>query len=146
MYCDFFGLRCNPFEDRTDAQFFYATPERKKILAAVEKKRGYLLPYHDFASRVAIHRFVQDIPTSAEGGTGPSYREVQAIEASLPQFRDRPMLICWGMRDFCFNEAFLKGWIERFPEAQVHRFPDAGHYVVEDAGEAILPLVRDFLA
>ena len=36
MYCDFFGLRCNPFEDRTGAQFFYATPERKKILAAVE--------------------------------------------------------------------------------------------------------------
>ncbi len=108
-----------------------------------EVKAGYLLPYRDYRSRVAIHRFVQDIPTHS---AHPTYNVLQPIEAALPRFRDRPMLICWGMRDFCFTEEFLNGWSERFPDAEVHRFAEAGHYVVEDAGEEILPLVRGFLA
>lgn len=106
-------------------------------------KRGYLLPYDSWANRVAVHRFVQDIPTRPSHPTFPLLRE---IETALPQFRDRPTLICWGMRDFCFNEAFLDGWIARFPDAEVHRFAEAGHYVVEDAGEAIVRWMKDFLA
>ena len=41
MYCDFFGLRCRPFEDRADAQFFYATAELEETLAAMEYKARY---------------------------------------------------------------------------------------------------------
>ncbi len=36
MYANHFGLRCLPFEDRADAQFFFATPERDETLAAME--------------------------------------------------------------------------------------------------------------
>jgi haloalkane dehalogenase len=54
-------------------------------------------------------------------------------------------MICWGMKDFVFDEYFLDEWKRRFPAADVHRFPDCGHYVLEDAGEAIVPLVRRFL-
>ena len=36
MYCDFFGLRCRPFEDRPDTQFFYATGGCEEALAAME--------------------------------------------------------------------------------------------------------------
>ena len=118
-----------------------ACKDRRRMTGAVQA--GYLLPYADFRSRIAIHRFVQDIPTSS---SHPTYPLMRSIETALSQLRDRPMLICWGMRDFCFTEAFLDGWIDRFPEAQVHRFADAGHYVVEDAGEAILPLIQGFLA
>ena len=67
------------------------------------------------------------------------------IEAALGTFQDRPMTILWGMKDFCFTEQFLRGWIARFPDAAVHRFEDAGHYVVEDAHERILPILHDFL-
>ncbi len=105
-------------------------------------RAGYLLPYDSRANRVAILRFVQDIPA---GSSHPTYPLIRSIEAGLTELRDRPMLICWGMRDFCFTARFLDGWIERFPEAEVHRFAEAGHYVVEDAAEAILPLVRSFL-
>ena len=52
------------------------------------------------------------------------------------------MLICWGMKDFCFTGRYLDEWIERFPHAEVHRFPDAGHYVVEDEHERIAALLR----
>jgi pimeloyl-ACP methyl ester carboxylesterase len=119
----------------------WACKNRGRLTPAV--RAGYLLPYGDFRSRVALHRFVQDIPTRP---SHPMYRVIVSLEAALPRFRDRPMLICWGLRDFCFTETFLNGWIERFPDATVHRFPAAGHYVVEDAGDELLPVIRDFLA
>ncbi len=105
-------------------------------------RAGYLFPYGSYADRVAVLRFIQDIPTRP---SHPTYDTMKTVEAALPTFRDRPMLIAWGMRDFCFDERFLQGWIDRFPEARVHRFEEAGHYVLEDAAEEIIPLVRSFL-
>ena len=107
-----------------------------------EVKRGYLLPYDSFANRIATLRFVQDIPLTRNV---PSHAVVSAIEASLPQFRDRPMIVLWGGQDFCFNDRYLEEWASRFPGATVHRFEHAGHYVVEDAHEEILPLIKDFM-
>lgn len=107
-----------------------------------EVRAGYVLPYDSYANRIATLRFVQDIPVRP---SHPTYPLIESIDAGLARLRDRPMMICWGMRDFCFNETFLSGWTERFPEAEIHRFEQAGHYVVEDAGQEILPLVRDFL-
>ena len=105
-------------------------------------RAGYLLPYDSYANRVAVHRFVQDIPVRT---SHPTYPLIQSIDAGLSQLQDRPMLICWGMGDFCFTERFLDGWIARFKGAEVHRFAEAGHYVVEDAGAEIAGLVRGFL-
>ncbi len=105
-------------------------------------REGYLLPYRTFRGRIAIQRFIQDIP---EKPTHPTYRLIQHIDAGLAQFRGRPMVIFWGQKDFCFTEKFLNGWMERFPGSEVHIFEDAGHYVVEDAHERILPLLRTFL-
>ncbi len=106
-------------------------------------RAGFLAPYGNWADRVAVWSFVQDIPTRP---SHPTWPVIESIDAALPQFRDWPMLICWGMRDFCFNAAFLEGWRRRFPDAQVHRFDDAGHYLLEDAGDRIIPLVRAFLS
>jgi MSHA biogenesis protein MshM len=36
MYCDYFGLRCRPFEDRADTRFLHQTPETEETLAAME--------------------------------------------------------------------------------------------------------------
>ncbi len=104
--------------------------------------RGYLLPYRNWHDRIANLRFVQDIPL-APGH--PSYSVLAGIEEKLAGFRDRPVMICWGGKDFCFNDHFLARWKEIFPEAAVHRFADAGHYVLEDAGEKVLSLALDFL-
>lgn len=107
-----------------------------------EVVRGYLHPYDRPRHRIAQLCFVRDIPTAR---SVPSYPVLEQIEAALPQFQRRPMVIFWGMRDFCFTERFLAEWITRFPEATVHRFEDAGHYVVEDAHERILPRIEAFL-
>ena len=77
---------------------------------------------------------------------GPA-RDIAAhgVGERLGQFDDRPVLICWGARDFVFDDHFLRVWQRKLPHAEVHRFADAGHYVLEDAGEEIEALVRGFL-
>jgi haloalkane dehalogenase len=107
-------------------------------------RAGYLAPYNNWQNRIAVHRFVQDIPLEKDHPTRPILAE---IEAGLVQLRQRPMLIMWGAKDFCFTERdFLAEWRRRFPEAEVHLFPDAGHYVVEDAHERIIPLLVSFMS
>jgi haloalkane dehalogenase len=106
-------------------------------------RAGYLAPYDSWRNRIAVLRFVQDIPL-APGDR--SYELVREVDEGLHRFRRVPMLICWGERDFVFDAPFLEEWQRRFPDAEVHRFPDAGHLVLEDAGDRIIPLVGRFLA
>jgi haloalkane dehalogenase len=108
-----------------------------------ELRRLYLEPYHCWANRIAVQRFVEDIPLRP---SDRAYSLVARTAESLALFRDRPMLICWGENDFVFDRHFLAEWVRRFPQAETHSFPDAGHYVLEDAGDLIIPLVQDFLA
>jgi haloalkane dehalogenase len=105
---------------------------------------GYKAPYDNWANRIAILRFVRDIPLEANHPTRPLLAE---IDRGLAQFKTYPMLILWGGRDFCFTERdFFAEWKRRFPQAETHVFPDAGHYVVEDAHERIIPLMLEFLS
>ena len=105
-------------------------------------RAGLLAPYDSWRNRVAVYRFVQDIPL---GPRHPSYATLSQIEAGLAQFRASPTCFIWGMRDWCFGPKFLDRFLEFFPAAEVHRLADAGHYVVEDAHERIVPLLEKFL-
>lgn len=119
----------------------FGTAQHRRFSRAA--RAGYVAPYHSWAARVAIHRFVQDIPME----TGhPTRRTLNRIEAGLGRLNTKPMLICWGERDFCFTSRdFLPEWETLFPQAEVHRFGQAGHFVLEDAPEAIMPPLRAFL-
>ena len=112
-----------------------------RITSAV--RNAYLAPYDSWANRIAIHRFVQDIPLRPGDRC---YEVVCDVERLLDRLTDVPMLIAWGMKDFVFDRHFLDEWVRRFPGAEVHRFPRAGHYILEDEGDEIVPLVRQFLA
>ncbi len=107
-----------------------------------EIRDGLCAPYDSWDHRRAVLRFVQDIPLEE---SDPSFSVVREVGENLHQFRELPMLICWGERDFVFDDHFLKVWESTFPEAEVHRFSDCGHYVLEDAPEEIEHLVRNFL-
>ncbi|MCZ6688072.1 MAG: alpha/beta fold hydrolase [Planctomycetota bacterium] len=103
---------------------------------------AYLAPYDSWAHRIAILRFVQDIPLRP-GDRG--YDLVTEVSEGLGGFVKTPMMICWGMKDFVFDEDFLAEWVRRCPHAEVHRFDDAGHYILEDVPEEVLERVREFL-
>jgi haloalkane dehalogenase len=98
-------------------------------------KCGYLLPYDSWSARIATHRFVEDIPLASGH---PSYRELTATAEALALFRDRPVTLLWGERDWVFTPAFLAEWQRRMPHARVSRFPNAGHYLFEDEPEGFV--------
>lgn len=121
---------------------YLGTSQRTRFTSRI--KKGYLAPYNNWQNRIAIHRFVQEIPLEANH---PTRKTVAEIEAGLPRFQNHPMLILWGADDFCFTKKqVLPGWQARFPGAEVHVLPRAGHYVVEDAHERIVPLMSRFLS
>lgn len=114
---------------------------RRKL--TVNEKRAYLFPYDSWANRVAVNAFVRDIPLEA---AHPSWPALAETAVGLSQFSDRPTLIVWGGKDFCFNDRFLARWQKYLPQAQVRRIADAGHYVLEDATEEVVQAVSAFLA
>jgi cis-3-alkyl-4-acyloxetan-2-one decarboxylase len=122
---------------------------RAALTMAVEKpmtaavKRGYLAPYNSWANRAAVNAFVKDIPLRA---SHPSWQTLVDVEAGLEQFKEHPMLLVWGERDWCFTTKFLDEFEQRFPNAETLRIPDGGHYVFEDSHEIFLPRVEEFLS
>ena len=106
------------------------------------EKEGFLFPYDSWANRVAVSAFVRDIPLEA---SHPSWGALAEVEQGLRHFRDRPALVVWGGRDFCFNDSFLARWREVLPQAEVHRLADAGHYVLEDARDEVVPRIAAFV-
>jgi len=117
-----------------------AVCHHEKMTSAV--KAGYLAPYDSWAHRVAVHRFVQDIPLMP---SHPSYATLVGIEEKLPLFQNSPMLLAWGERDWCFTPEFRKEFERRFPQAQSFPLDDAGHYLFEDAPERLIARLREFL-
>ena len=116
------------------------TARRKLSPAAVD---AYLSVCDSWKDSLAVHRFVQDIPLAP----GDAAWEVVAdIESKLGVFKETPMFLPWGLKDWVFDEAFLNGWRQRFPKAVVRPFPDCGHFLLEDAPEEMAVAIRDFVA
>lgn len=104
-------------------------------------KEGYLLPYNSWESRVAVARFVQDIPMEKDHKT---FKTLSEIERKLPSLK-HPKLILWGGKDFCFNRHFFEKWLEIYPDASAHWYAKAGHYVLEDALEDVSLKIWEFI-
>lgn len=114
---------------------------KKKRMPSLVKK-GYRAPYCNASCRRAVIRFIQDIPLEENH---ISSRTIQEISDSLYLLNKKPILICWGEKDFVFDQDFLKEWERRFPKAEIKRFPQAGHYVLEDETEAVTSCIDNFL-
>jgi len=108
-----------------------------------EVREGYRYPYRRPADRLAMRRFVQDIPV---GPQHPSYELLLNIEHGLWMFRELPVAILWGMRDWVFTPRFLARWRQIFPQARELTLPEAGHLLFEDAGADVAEFLRQFLA
>jgi pimeloyl-ACP methyl ester carboxylesterase len=106
-----------------------------------EVKKAYLAPYDSWENRVAVSRFVQDIPLDNKH---PSWKTLQKIENDLPKVTV-PKLIVWGGKDFCFNRGFFERWLSIYPDAEAHWIADAGHYVLEDAPKKAIESMVNFI-
>jgi cis-3-alkyl-4-acyloxetan-2-one decarboxylase len=104
-------------------------------------KSGYLHPYSNYEERVAVAKFVQDIPMNPKH---PSWETLKNVENNLQKIK-APKLILWGGKDFCFNKHYYNRWKEIYPEAQSHFFEKAGHYILEDAPKETSKKIEEFL-
>ena len=118
-----------------------ATEQKGGLPTAVSA--GMLAPYDNWANRTAIYRFVKDIPAHR---SHPCWNVLEEIESELPSLADWPILMMWGMRDWCFRPSCLDRFESHWPAAEVHRLEDAGHYVVEDAAAKVEDVVAKFLS
>ena len=105
-----------------------------------EARRGYVWPYPNWADRVALHRFVKDVPTDP---SHPSWRHLLEVEEGLATLKDKPTLLPWGVEDWCFGRPFLEEFETRMPWAETVELP-AGHLLMEDEPDAYCAAVADF--
>jgi len=105
-------------------------------------RRALLSPYDSWNHRRAVHRFVQDIPLKPSDA---SWALVKKAEQQLPNYRNLPVFIGWGLQDFVFDQDFLSKFVKDLPEATQKIYGDAGHYVLEDKHEELVPAIRQFL-
>ncbi|THB75424.1 MAG: alpha/beta fold hydrolase [Desulfobulbaceae bacterium] len=106
---------------------------------------AYLKPYSSWADRVAIYKFVRDIPLNE---SHQSYETLREVENNLELIRDAniPLALYWGGKDFCFNDHFFEEWKLRFPNATAHYYPEAGHYILEDVGNVVEAEILSFIS
>jgi cis-3-alkyl-4-acyloxetan-2-one decarboxylase len=122
------------------AAVYMATEQKGGLPRPVAK--GMLAPYDSWSNRVAIDRFVKDIPANK---TMQTWQRLEQIESTLQKLSHLPIQIIWGMMDWCFRPECLSRFEQHFQQAQVHRIQTAGHYVIEDAPEQVCDLVKTFL-
>ena len=103
---------------------------------------GYLAPHGSWADRVAIQRFVDDIPVEKVHPTAWAREE---LRDGIREQNVKPHLVIWGKEDFVFHHYFLDKWKETVPDGEFVELEDANHFVVEDAHERILPMVQEWL-
>lgn len=113
---------------------------RRRMPADV--RAAFLAPYDRPEHRIAIERFVADIPLRP---ADPAWPVLTAAGEALHRLAGRPALIAWGLRDPVFDPAFLAEWRRRLPAARTLAYPRAGHYVLEDAHRHLVPALRAFL-
>jgi haloalkane dehalogenase len=128
-------MRCNAFA-LAAARVGFKRPVSKEI------RQAYTAPYDSPANRIAILRFVQDIPLREND---PGFDIVLNTAEHLDLFANLPCLIAWGEKDFVFDRTFLRKWLNYYPKAEVHRFADCGHYILEDGGAALVGTIREFV-
>ena len=104
---------------------------------------GLIAPYSNWDNRVAIARFVQDIPRTP---ADPTWRLLADIEQQLARYGTRPIKLLWGMQDWCFRPECLHRFQQLLPHARTQELSDVGHYVMEEAADEVLAAVRSQLA
>ncbi|MEW6600802.1 MAG: alpha/beta fold hydrolase, partial [Nitrospirota bacterium] len=70
---------------------------------------------------------------------------LETLWSRQDRIREKPALICWGMKDIAFREKELNRWTNLFPDAKAVRYADAGHFVQEEKGPEMCPLIDAFL-
>lgn len=102
-------------------------------------KAGLLAPYDTPAHRIAIDRFVHDIPMKQNHRT---YAVLDKLEAKLGTLAEKPIHFIWGMKDWCFVPQCMERLNTHWPKATRQELADVGHYVMEEASDEVCDAIE----
>ncbi len=106
-------------------------------------REGLLYPYSSPSQRIAVDRFVQDIPRTPGHRT---WAVLERLEANLERLADKPTTFVWGMKDWCFIPACMNRMKPNFHRAKIRELSDVGHYVMEEASPEVIEELTLLLA
>jgi haloalkane dehalogenase len=133
---DWLARPCNCFARGTAA-----FGSMKGLTAAA--RRGFLAPYAQAKDRLALARFIEDIPLTP---AHPSFERLRQIDCNFTTaLSQKPLALLWGLQDFVFNRQIFLDWRERLPQARTLVLPEAGHYLLEDEPDRAFAFVENFL-
>ncbi len=115
--------------------------ERPEGLSSVSAQ-GLLAPYQEPGRRIAIDRFVRDIPMTQ---SHPTWKVLRDLESGLKRLPPIETQLVWGMKDWCFTPRCLQRMQDVFPHASVERLEQTGHYVMEESPAAVVAAARRML-
>jgi haloalkane dehalogenase len=108
-----------------------------------EVRRGFLAPYQNPEDRLALARFIADIPLTP---AHPSFELLRLFDRRFDEVLSaKPLALIWGLRDFVFDRRIFQDWRNRLPRAETLALPEAGHYLLEDEPDRVLEFLRGFL-
>ena len=135
---------------------FRTTAERAmdpeiEIEQAIQEARSQDQKLRNQAAKIIAHRTQIEAKIERAADEVGEAREMakqslMKAEGGLDYFKDLPILILWGGKDFCFDRSFFKEWKRRYPKARSIYLESAGHYVLEDASAEVEQFLEGFLA
>jgi len=109
-----------------------------------EEKRGYHHIFDEPDSETVVLTWPRSIPLQ-EGDRG--WADMRAIEARIPDLREIPTQIVWGVDDPVFNLEYRDRLMQLFPHAEGPvNFARASHFLQDDRGADIVKTIIPFLA
>jgi pimeloyl-ACP methyl ester carboxylesterase len=146
------------FWDPIKANWASDTPETRKALTPVFAEEAIKSQYthgvHD-ATHLDPDAWLHDSTQLARPGNWDIqldlFHDYGTNVTLYPQFQEffrtyqPPALIVWGENDFIFPADGAHPYLDDLPKAELHLF-DSGHFLLEDQFDAVVPLIRDFLA
>lgn len=110
--------------------------DKKKLTKAILDQ--YLLPLANPRERKGNWVFPKQIVAAQDWLNGISTR--------LPLLAEKPIALCWGMKDIAFRPKELARWRTIFPQASVTTLAGCGHFVAEENPVELIQSVRTVTA
>ncbi len=98
-------------------------------------KDGLLYPYRSVHDRVAVNRFVQDIPLSESDRT---WKVLDQLQNAIRCFATNRLRSLGHERLVLYGSAMHDSLPIAMPQARIRKLDDVGHYVMEEASAEVI--------